>query len=35
MIGSWNPEMGRKQDEIKGPAALTMVLPGLRETMPR
>ena len=34
MDSSWNPEMGGEQDEVKGPAAPPVVLPGLRETMP-
>jgi hypothetical protein len=35
MESSWHAKMGREQDEVKGPAAPPVVLPGLRETMPR
>jgi hypothetical protein len=35
MDNSWNSQMGGEQNEIEGPAAHPVVLPGWRETMPR
>lgn len=35
ILSSWNPEIPREQDEVKGSATAPMVLPSLRETVQR